>query len=107
MYVVVQHHIKNPEIALQRGQRLIYGDGAPDTVKVLQFYPSQDLSEVTCLWESDSVASVQGWVDSTLGDSSVNVCYPVAADQAFAERPLGLPATPTPAAAGSAGPGAG
>jgi hypothetical protein len=44
--------------------------------------------------ESDSVDSVQGWVDTTLGDSSENICYPVAADQAFAERPLGLPATP-------------
>lgn len=94
MYVVVQHHIKNPEIALARGQRLISGEGAPEQVKVLQFYPSQDLTEVTCLWESDRVESVQDWVDTTLGDSSENICYPVAAEQAFADRPLGLPATP-------------
>jgi len=94
MYVVVHHHIKNPETAFPRGQRLISGDGAPETVKVLQFYPSQDLTKVTCLWESDSVKSVQDWVDATLGDSSNNICYPVAADQAFAERPLGLPAGP-------------
>ena len=94
MYVVVQHHIKNPETAFPRGQRLISGEGAPEQVKVLQFYPSLDLTEVTCLWESDSVGSVQDWVDTTLGDSSDNVCYPVAADRAFAERPLGLPATP-------------
>jgi hypothetical protein len=98
MYVVVQHHIKNPETALSRGQRLISGDGAPAGVKVLQFYPSQDRSEVTCLWESETIALVQGWVDSTLGDSSENVCYPVDADQAFADRPLGLPATPMLAA---------
>ena len=94
MYVVVQHHIKNPETALPRGQRLISGDGAPEQVKVLQFYPSLDLTEVTCLWESDSVEAVQRWVDTALGDSSENVCYPVAPDQAFAERPLGLPSTP-------------
>jgi len=94
MYVVVQHHIKNSESAMQRGQRLISGDGAPKTVKVLQFYPSVDLTEVTCLWESDTVESVQAYVDETLGDSSENFCYSVAADQAFAERPLGLPATP-------------
>jgi hypothetical protein len=31
-------------------------------------------------------------VDSTLGDSSENRCYEVDARQAFAERPLGLPA---------------
>jgi hypothetical protein len=98
MYVVVQHRIKDPEIAFARGQRLISGQGAPESVKVLQFYPSQDRTTVTCLWESDSVESIQDWVDTTLGDSSENICYPVDADQAFAERPLGLPATPMLAA---------
>jgi hypothetical protein len=47
MYVVVQHHIKNPETAFPRGQRLISGEGAPEQVKVLQFLPSLDLTEVT------------------------------------------------------------
>ena len=87
MYIVVHHHIKNPEAAFQRGQRLISGDGAPEGVKVLQFYPSEDLTEVTCLWEADSPAPV-------LGDASENHCYPVATEQAFAERPLGLAAAP-------------
>ncbi|MET9626566.1 hypothetical protein ABZX92_03795 [Lentzea sp. NPDC006480] len=94
MYVIVHHHIKNPETAFPRGQRLISGDGAPDGVKVLQFYPSQDMALVTCLWEADSVALVQDWVDSVLGDASENRSYAVAAEQAFAERPLGLAAAP-------------
>ncbi len=94
MYVVVHHHITNPETAFPRGERLISGDGAPERVQVLQFYPSQDLSTVTCLFEADSVGSVQEWVDGTLGDASENICYPVAEDQAFAERPLALPASP-------------
>lgn len=94
MYVVVHHQIMNPETAFQRGQRLMYGDGAPDHAQVLQFYPSQDQTRVTCLFEADSVETVQNWVDSTLGDSSDNLCYPVAEEPAFAARPLGLAATP-------------
>ena len=94
MYVIVQHEIKNTETAFQRGERLMYDDGAPDQVHVLQFYPSQDSTKVTCLFEADSVESVQGWVDGVLGDSSDNLCYPVADEPAFAERPLGLAATP-------------
>ncbi|MEV6236180.1 hypothetical protein [Lentzea sp. NPDC051838] len=94
MYVIVHHHIKNPENAFARGQQLISGDGAPTGVKVLQFYPAQDLSTVTCLWESDSLAAVQGWVDSVLGDASENRSYAVDADRAFAERPLGLASAP-------------
>jgi hypothetical protein len=45
------------------------------------------------LWEADSVEAIQEYVDSTLGDSSENTCYDVDAEQAFAERPLGLPAS--------------
>src|SRR5262245_31558005 len=95
MYVVVHHTILDAETAFTRGQRLMTGDGAPQGVRVLQFYPSADHSLVTCLWESGSVADVQAYADATLGDSSENTCYPVDSDAAFAERPLGLPATPT------------
>jgi hypothetical protein len=98
MYVVVQHEIRSPETAFPRGVKLQTGEGAPPGVRVLQFYPSTDGSAVTCLWEADAVASVQGYVDAVLGDSSVNTCYEVDAGPAFAERPLGLAAAPTIAA---------
>jgi hypothetical protein len=98
MYVVVLHEIRDPETAFSRGERLQTGEGAPPAVRVLQFYPSTDGSAVTCLWEAGSVDDVQRYVDSTLGDSSVNTCYEVHAGQAFAERPLALPAAPAIAA---------
>ncbi len=98
MYVVVQHEIRNPETAFPRGEKLQRGEGAPPGVRVLQFYPSTDGSAVMCLWEADAVASVQEYVDSVLGDSSLNTCYEVDSGPAFAERPLGLAAAPTIAA---------
>jgi hypothetical protein len=94
VYVVVQHDIKDPETAFSRGERLIKNEGAPQGVKGLQFYPSTDGSAVVCLWEANSVEDVQRYVDDALGDSSINACYEVDAEQAFAERPLGLPASP-------------
>jgi hypothetical protein len=98
MYVVVQHRFNDPQTAFSRGEKLIKNEGAPDGVRGLQFYPSTDGSAATCLWESDSVEAIQEYVDSTLGDSSVNTCYEVDTQQAFAERPLGLPASSTIAA---------
>jgi hypothetical protein len=95
MYVVVQHQFNNPQTAFARGEKLIRNEGAPTGVRGLQFYPSSDGSAATCLWEADSVEAIQQYVDSTLGDSSVNTCYEVDTEQAFAERPLGLPASPT------------
>ena len=93
MYVVVQHHFKNRQVAASRGERLIKNEGAPDGVRGLQFYPSRDWSGATCLWESPSLTAVQRYVDSTLGDSSENICYEVDAEQSFAKQPLGIPET--------------
>jgi hypothetical protein len=93
MYVIVQHQFKDQQKAFSRGERLIKNEGAPRGVRGLQFYPSQDGSAATCLWEADSVESVRVYVDSTLGASSENTCYEVDASQAFAERPSGLPAS--------------
>ena len=94
MYVVVQHQIKEPQTAFSRGEKLVKNEDAPEGVRGLQFYPSTDGSAVTCLWEADSVEAIQDYVDSTLGDSSLNTCYEVDAEKAFAERVLGLAASP-------------
>jgi hypothetical protein len=90
MYVVVYHRIKNPPEAFARGEKLIKNEDAPAGVRGLQFYPSRDGSAATCLWEANSVAEIQEYVDSTLGDSSDNSCWEVNAEMAFAERPLGI-----------------
>jgi hypothetical protein len=90
MYVAVHHRFIEPKTALARGERLILNEGAPTGVVGLQFYPAQSGSEAICLWEAPSVESVQQYVDSTLGDSSANACFAVDAQQAFADRPLGL-----------------
>ncbi|WP_159042723.1 hypothetical protein [Streptomyces curacoi] len=90
VYVVVQHKFLKPEAAFPRGQALIDGTGAPEGTRVLQFYPHVEGSAATCLWETESVEDVQRFVDTTLGDSSINVCYEVDAEMAFAESPRGL-----------------
>ena len=90
MYVVVVHEFQDPPTAFARGEKLIKNEGAPAGVRGLQFYPSVDGSVASCLWESDSVEAIQQYVDSTLGDASVNTCFEVDAEQAFAEQPLGL-----------------
>ncbi len=97
MYVIVQHDIQNRETAFPRGQAMIDGVDAPDGTRVLQFYPRVDGSAVTCLWESASVEDVQRYTDATLGDSSVNTCYEVDAEKAFADRVLGLAGSPATA----------
>jgi hypothetical protein len=90
MYVAVLHQFQDPPTAFERGEKLIMNEGAPAGARGLQFYPATDGSMATCLWESDSVQEIQDYVDSTLGDASINTCFEVDAEQAFAEQPLGL-----------------
>lgn len=99
MFIVVQHTLKDPPVAFARGERLQRGDGAPHGTRVLQFYPSQDGTLVTCLWEGTSVQDVKTYVDETLGDTSSNLCYAVEATAAFAEAPKGLAERPAAVAA--------
>jgi hypothetical protein len=94
MYVVVEHHIKDPQRAFERGDRLIRNVDAPAGVRGLQFYPSRDRSSVVCLWEAPSVAVVQQYVDDTLGDSSDNDCWEVDREHAFARLPNGIADAP-------------
>ena len=91
MYVIVQHTFLDPSEAAVRGEKLIKNEGAPAGTRGLQFY----WSGATCLWESEAVADVQGYVDATLGDSSRNLCYEVDAAQAFARQPLGIAQQPS------------
>jgi hypothetical protein len=90
MYVIAHHRFTNPPTAFERGAKLIKNEDAPSGTTGLQFYPSSDRSQAICLWETESVADVQRYVDDMLGDSSVNSCWEVNGDQAFADRPLGL-----------------
>jgi hypothetical protein len=94
MYVVVEHQIKDPQVAFSRGERLIKSEGAPVGVRGLQFYPSRDSSAVVCLWEAPSVEAVQRYVDVTLGDASDNTCWEVDTDHAFARQPSGIAESP-------------
>jgi hypothetical protein len=65
-------------------------EGAPAGARGLQFYPARDGSGATCLWEASSADSIQQYVDTTLGDASVNTVYEVDDAQAFAQLPSGI-----------------
>jgi hypothetical protein len=72
MFIVLQHHITNPQTAFARGQTLLDGNGAPHGTRVRQFYPSTDRNAVFCLWESNSIDELREYAVAVMGDSSEN-----------------------------------
>ena len=99
MYVIVRHELSDPPAAFARGERLKRGEGAPAGAAALQFFPSTDGTTVTCLWEARSVDDVQAFVDGVLQDASVNTCYAVDLEQAFADLPDAFASRPVAATA--------
>lgn len=91
MYVVAHHRLRNPQVAFERGEKLLAGVGVPAGARNLQFLPDKNATAVTCLWEARSVEDIQTYVDGILGEASENTCYEVNVEQAFAERPDGIP----------------
>jgi hypothetical protein len=93
MYVVTQHTILDPAGYAENGQALMT---PPEGFRLHAFWPNPDLTNAICLWEGPSGEAVRNLVDSTLGSTSQNLCYEVAAGQAY-----GLPAAPVTEAAPS------
>ena len=91
MYVVTQHTILDRWKAVEATQGL---KNPPPGITLHLFLTDEEVSKAVCLWEADSVESIQTYVDSTLGDSARNLCYEVNAEAAFADRPLGLAPSP-------------
>lgn len=45
---------------------------------------------MVCLWEANNVEDVQHYADETMGDSSSNLAFGIAAEQSFSQQPLGI-----------------
>jgi hypothetical protein len=88
---LVQHRFRDPQTAFARGERLIKNEGTPAPRPRPAVLPGEGWLRRYLPVEADSVEDVQGYIGSTLGDSSKNLCYEVDAEQAFARQPLGIP----------------
>ncbi len=92
MHVVVQHRIIDPDKFFSMDAEQVAGSGPPG-VQGQQFFPSQDRSVATCLWETGSIHTLRDYLDPATAGVSENTYFEV-----DSERAMGLPET---AAAGA------
>jgi len=81
MYVVARHRITDAERFFSVAAAA--AEDAPAGVYGRQFCPSQDLTEAVCLWEADSLASVEEYLDSLIDGAAENVYFPVSVEHAI------------------------
>ena len=89
MHVVVQHRITDPK---KFSELDVAGIAAgPSGTHAYQFFPSTDATAAVCLWETDSIDALRGYLDPATAGVMENRYFEVDSEHA-----LGLP---TPAAA--------
>jgi hypothetical protein len=85
MNIVVEHRIIDLDKFSSMDAAEVAGGGGPG-FKLRQFLPPQDGSVATCLWEADSIDSLQEWLDPATAGVTENTY--IAIDD---ENAIGLP----------------
>jgi hypothetical protein len=85
MHIVVLHRITDPDKFFSMDAEEVAGGGPPG-VQGRQFFPSQDRSLATCLWQADSLDALRDYLDPATAGVSENTYFEVDTEQA-----MGLP----------------
>ena len=92
MHVVVQHRITDLEKFNTMDAKEVAG-GGPTGSHLQQFLPPKDGSVATCVWQTNSIDTLRGYLDPATDGVTENAYFEVDSEQA-----MGLPET---AAAGA------
>ena len=87
MIIVVNHKINNPTDFWASAQKSLPELPASGVQRVLQVMPNADMSQATCVWEADSIDSLDTYLRSKVSDWSEETYYELNAAAA-----MGVPA---------------
>ncbi len=87
MIIVVNHKINNPADFCASAQTSLPELPASGVQRVLQVMPNADMTQATCVWEADSIDSLNTYLRSKVSDWSEETYYELNAAAA-----MGVPA---------------
>jgi hypothetical protein len=88
MFISVHHQINNPEEFWTSAQKNLLQLPASGVKRILNVFPSYDMSQATCIWEADSIEVLDKYLRSKVADWSEETYFEI--DVAHA---MGLPGT--------------
>ncbi len=83
MYFVVHHDISNTEDFWETAQRLLPRLPEDGVKRVVSVLPNQTLDVCTCIWEAESMETLEKYFREKIGEASRNSCYQVNEAAAF------------------------
>jgi hypothetical protein len=86
MYILVQHTMTDPASAWARAQQAL--GTLPAGLTLHHCLPAPDGRKAICVWEAESIAKLQGYLDDTLGPGATNEYYEVINKEGVAVPPV-------------------
>lgn len=87
MIILVNHKINNPESFWKSAQENLPNLPEANVQRVMQALPNGDMTEATCLWEAADIQTLDAYLRSKVGNTSVETYYEV-----NTANSIGLPA---------------
>jgi hypothetical protein len=87
MFISVNHKILNPTEFWESAKKSLPELPAKGVQRVVNVFPSSDMSQATCIWEADSIDALDKYLRSKVSDLSKETYFEI--DTANA---MGLPA---------------
>lgn len=87
MIIVVNHKINNPASFWASAQESLPKLPEAGVKRVVSVLPNGDMTEATCIWEADSIAGLDAYLRSKVGDWSKEAYHEVNTANA-----MGMPA---------------
>jgi hypothetical protein len=75
MFIVVNHKISDPDIFWSAAQTSLPNLPEAGTKRVLNILPNKDMNECVCVWEADSIETLDAYLRSKVGSSSTETYY--------------------------------
>ncbi len=83
MIILVNHKVNNPGEFWASAQKSLPELPADGVKRIIQVMPNNDMTEATCVWEADSIDSLDSYLRSKVGDWSLEVYYEINTAQAM------------------------
>lgn len=77
MKIVVNHQIKDVAGFWQSAQTHLPNLPEMGVNRVIQVVPSEDMTQATCLWEAESIDTLDKYLRDKVGDMSVDIYHNV------------------------------
>jgi len=77
MYIVVNHSISNPTEFWAAAQKSLPNLPEGGVQKVVNVFPNETMDKCTCVWEADSIETLDAYLRDKVGDNSEESYYQV------------------------------